>query len=513
MPILNLQSITTLLGMELPDSVPWKKGDGVQSAFRVNAFEKCFSMVQLSAEDDGDPNREVHFNMIEIQQGEIPTLKLFNSINGVSGLQSLPHEQRRLMNIVSSIFPFRVNNYVVENLINWDRIPDDPIFRLLFPQPEMLAPKHLAELLELIDRKVNDATLSLAASRIRRAYNPHPDGQFELNVPMVNQRPFVGMQHKYAQTLLFFPSHSQTCHSYCGYCFRWAQFIHNPDLHFASTEATALKQYVVEHPDINSILITGGDPLIMRADVLARYLDPLLSPPFEGLEIRIGTKSIAFWPHRFLTDHDAEDLLRLFERVVRSGHHLAIMFHNSHPREISTSAAQLAIKRIRETGAIIRSQAPVVRYVNDDPGIWAAMWKQQVQLGIVPYYMFITRDTGPQSYYQVPLVRAHQIYREAQLQVSGLARTARGPSMSTEPGKITIDGILEISGERFFALRFLQGRNQDWTGRPFLARFDDQANWLSDLHPPGPGTNTEFFFEQEMRVFKQERHERLQEFI
>lgn len=54
------------------------------------------------------------------------------------------------------------------------------------------------------------------------------------------------------------------------------------------------------------------------------------------------------------------------------------------------------------------------------------MWKRQVQLGIIPYYMFVERDTGAKRYFEVPLARAFQIYRDAIRQVSGLARTVRG---------------------------------------------------------------------------------------
>jgi len=106
-----------------------------------------------------------------------------------------------------------------------------------------------------------------------------------------------------------------------------------------------------------------------------------------------------------------------------------------------------------------------------------------VQLGVIPYYMFVERDTGARHHFEVPLARAFEIYRDAIRRVTGLARTARGPSMSTAPGKIEIDGIEEVAGERVFVLRFLQARNVDWVGRPFFAQFDPSATWLNDLRP------------------------------
>lgn len=68
----------------------------------------------------------------------------------------------------------------------------------------------------------------------------------------------------------------------------------------------------------------------------------------------------------------------------------------------------------------------------------------------------------------MPLARAWKVYREAMQQVSGLGRTARGPSMSAGPGKVEIQGIAEIKGEKVFVLRFIQARNSDWVQQPFL---------------------------------------------
>jgi hypothetical protein len=81
-------------------------------------------------------------------------------------------------------------------------------------------------------------------------------------------------------------------------------------------------------------------------------------------------------------------------------------------------------------------------------------------------------------------------------QVSGLGRTSRGPSMSAGPGKVEVQGVAEIGGEKVFVLRFIQGRNPDWVQRPFLARYDEQATWLDHLEPWG---EKEFFFAPEYR--------------
>src|SRR6202008_726343 len=158
-----------------------------------------------------------------------------------------------------------------------------------------------------------------------------------------------------------------------------------------------------------------------------------------------------------VTDPDADTTLRLFHDVVKSGRALALMAHYSHPRELEPAVAAEAIRRVRDTGAVIRTQAPLIRSVNDCAATWRSMWRAQVRAGMVPYYMFVERDTGPQDYFAVPLARGYEI-RAAYQGVSGLARTVRGPSMSATPGKVCVDGVTEVAGVRAFVLHMIQAR-------------------------------------------------------
>jgi len=419
-------------------------------------------------------------------------------LESIAQLKGLPRSERLAMRAVASVLPFRVSSYVVDELIDWSAVPDDPMFRLTFPHRDMLEPADFDRMYALVRRDASADEISAAAKEIQRRLNPHPAGQVSLNVPELDGQPVRGVQHKYRETVLFFPRQGQTCHSYCTYCFRWPQFVGLDDMKFASDEAAQLVAYLRAHPEVTSVLFTGGDPLVMKSAVLRRYVEPLLAADLPHLaSIRIGTKAPAYWPHRFVTDPDSDDLLGLFEQVVDSGRTLAIMGHYSHPRELETRAAQEAVRRIRATGAVVRCQAPLVRHVNDDALTWAELWRLEVQLGAVPYYMFVERDTGPRRYFEVPLARAHRIYTDAISRVSGLARTVRGPSMSATPGKVVIDGVATIGRERVFVMQFLQARDPAWVGRPFFAKWDPHATWLDQLEPAFG--EREHFFEPEMR--------------
>jgi KamA family protein len=398
------------------------------------------------------------------------------------------------MKAVSAVLPFRTNPYVVEELIRWQDVPQDPIFQLTFSQEGMLDPWDLARMRDLIRSGAPEGQVTAAAREIQLSLNPHPAGQLELNVPEHRGRKLAGLQHKYRETVLFFPSQGQTCHAYCTYCFRWAQFVGMPELKFAERQVGDLTSYLKAHPEVSDVLFTGGDPLVMSAAKLRFLIEPLLSRDLEHLvTIRLGTKATAYWPYRFVTDPDADDLLRLFEDVRRRGRHLALMSHYSHPRELETAVAQAALRRIRETGAVVRCQAPVIRLVNDDARTWADLWRLQIRLGAVPYYMFVERDTGPKRYFELSLARACEIFRDAYRAVSGLARTVRGPTMSATPGKVAVLGEAVAKGERVFVLEFLQARDPRWVGRPFFARYDPFATWLDELVPAFG--HRRFFFE------------------
>ncbi len=436
------------------------------------------------------------------REGSGPQYRAFgrSHLDRLEQLSGLSVEQKVALKAVSAVFPFKVNSYVLDRLIDWTDIPNDPIFQLTFPQAGMLEPADFGLLSDLVIRKEDERLLRMAR-KVQLYMNPHPAGQMDLNIPMIDGEYLPGAQHKYRETLLFFPSQGQTCHAYCTYCFRWAQFVGLDEFRFSSRETDTLFRYVEAHPELTDLLLTGGDPLIMSSRILRRYIEPLLGPSTEHLTtIRIGTKALGYWPHRFLTDPDADDLLRLFEAVRSSGRQIALMAHFSHPRELETPECREAMRRIQDAGAVIRCQAPLIRHVNDSASVWSSMWKEQVKLGAVPYYLFIERNTGPKHYFEVPLARALKIFSQAYAEVGGLARTVRGPSMSAAPGKVLIDGVTEVAGERVFVLKMIQGRDPQWVNQVFFAKFDPQAVWLDDLEPAFG--EDQFFFERRMRAMR-----------
>ncbi len=426
-------------------------------------------------------------------------LKLYNARNlsEIPQFKNLSEELKSGIDIVSHVLPFRTNNYVVEELIDWSNIPDDPIFQLTFPQKDMLMPLFFELMENTLNNNPSPENIRNTADHIRHCLNPHPAGQLTANVPVFNEKLIKGVQHKYKETVLIFPSAGQTCHAYCTFCFRWAQFVGIDDLKFATDESQIFLDYIREHKEVTDVLVTGGDPMVMSAAKLEKYIRPLLGPDFSHIRnIRIGTKSIAYWPYKYITDKDSDSIIRLFDDIISSGKHLAIMAHFNHWMELSTPAAEKAISRIRNTGAIIRAQAPLIRHINDKPEVWSRMWQDEVSLGIVPYYMFIERNTGAENYFALPLANALNIFIDSYKRVSGLSRGVRGPVMSANPGKIRIEGTAEIKGEKVFVLNLLQARNPEWVRKPFFAKYDETSTWFDQLDPAFG--EEKFFFQDEL---------------
>lgn len=413
---------------------------------------------------------------------------------------------------VSHIITFKTTDHMVNNLIDWNKVPDDPMFQLSFPQPDML-PKTVVDSIKELSKKHDPSTNEFKKGifEIGKLMNPHCAAQHANKPKLVQEdgsiKKIDGLQHKYRETCLYFYKPAQHCFSNCTYCFRWPQLIGFEP--FQNENPKELFDYLSMKKMLTDVLFTGGDPGTLNV----KHWEKLLLPMIEGeykdklqhiVNLRIGTRALTFWPERFVSDPDSTELLKLFEKVnTQSNKQIQIMSHLSHFQELEPEITHQAIRNLRDAGCNIRSQSPIIKHINDDANIWSTKWTKEVSLGIIPYYMFVERDTGPKAYFEIPLVRALDMFNEAHANVSGLARTVRGPSMSCTPGKVRVTGVSEIGGEKVFTLQFLQGRNADWCKRLFYAKYDPQASWMDDLKPAFG--EEKFFFEDELQEFLEEK--------
>src|SRR5690625_352175 len=110
-------------------------------------------------------------------------------LDRIKPLQKLDAEQRFAMQVVSRVLPFRVNQYVIDELIDWDRVPEDPIFQLTFPQQGMLAPEDFTAMADALRSDAEPAAITRLARQIRARLTPHPAGQQRLHGPALHRQP------------------------------------------------------------------------------------------------------------------------------------------------------------------------------------------------------------------------------------------------------------------------------------------------------------------------------------
>ncbi len=396
-----------------------------------------------------------------------------------SPFKHLAPELLRSLQVMAEILPFKANRYVVDELIDWEKVPDDPIFQLTFPNRAMVPEETYACMDDVLRSDPDAETLKMVGIILRNGLIPRQPETGESPLPAHDGKEIPGLYRQFRETLLVFPRRAQTCFANCTYCIRWMKQTKEAPASYCTDERSALP-YLRDHPEISDVLLTGGDPLVMRAQVLRKYIAPLLD--LEGVRtIRISTRAIAWWPYRFSGDKDADELLRLFEEIVEAGRHLCIIGHISHPRELQTRAAVRAVSRIRSTGAVIRCQGPLLGHVNDDVDTLAELWRREVSLGMVPYYLFLDSDAGPRDYFKVPLSRAVDLFQAAQRRSSGLARTVRGPVAYNVTDKVLINDVVDLNGEKRFVLQYIQSNQPDKAGRVFFARFDERATRYDQL--------------------------------
>jgi lysine 2,3-aminomutase len=276
-----------------------------------------------------------------------------------------------------------------------------------------------------------------------------------------------GLQHKYRQTGLLLVT--DRCASYCRYCFR--KRIVGNDSDEIAPDFERVAGYIREHPEMNNVLLSGGDPFVLSTHKLHKIMDHLLPCP-NLTSIRFGTKTIAFYPPRFADP----ELPGLFQRIMKAGKAPFIVAHFDHIGEISEEAER-NIRKLREVGVQFLNQTVLLRQVNADPDTLAATFQKCHSIGNRPYYLFQGRPVRAASHFQVPLREGVEIVRGVNQRLSGIQKTFKY-IMSHYTGKIEILGFGE---DNRLYMRYHQNKDPQKVGTIFSRRYVEGACWLDDL--------------------------------
>ncbi len=362
----------------------------------------------------------------------MPSIKDENNMKYLTKIEQLEHlspAEKAELKQVTDEFAFRSNDYYL-SLIDWDD-PDDPIRRLIIP--------NLQELDEWGRLDPSD----------EKTYCVMP-----------------GLEHKYPSTVLLLVSN--VCDGICRYCFRKRVFI-NPQNEYLRDLPAAI-QYIKQHHEITNVLLTGGDPLVLKPSKLENIIRELRN--IEHVQIiRIGTKIPAFNPSRIVGDPALPEIIKKYSTEQKR---IYIMTHFIHPREL-TDIAVKAVGLLQKAGALIANQMPLIRGVNDKPEVMAELLAKLSFIGAVPYYIFQCRPALGNKAYTVPIEQGYEIVEQAKAFVSGLAKRVRFV-MSHSTGKIEIVGRTED----FVYFKYHRAAEDADSGRFLIFESNPDAYWLDD---------------------------------
>lgn len=344
-------------------------------------------------------------------------------------IPQLTESEKQKLQKVNDKFVFRTNDYY-QALINWDD-PNDPIKRIIMPDVQ-----------ELNEWGELDASNEEKYTKVR------------------------GLEHKYTSTALLLVN--EVCAAYCRFCFRKRLFMNENDE--VTKDISEGLKYIRNHKEINNVLLTGGDPLVLSTSKLEPIIKQLREIDHVQI-IRIGSKVPAFNPFRILDD---PSLLEMFKAYSTNEKKIYVMAHFNHPRELTSEAIE-GLNLLMKSGISLVNQTPLVQGVNDDPEVLADLFSKLSYIGVPPYYVFLCRPTLGNETYSVPIERGYEIFERSRTLCSGLAKRAR-LVMSHETGKVEVVGMTE--DQIFF--KYARSAEKDNNAR-FLAFYrNPSARWFDD---------------------------------
>ena len=277
-----------------------------------------------------------------------------------------------------------------------------------------------------------------------------------------------GLQHKYPQTALILSTNR--CAMYCRHCFR-KRLVGLPNAELLERFDTAAR-YVRQHPVINNVLITGGDPFVLPTGMIGQFLE-MLAPIDHLAFIRFGTRMPVSLPQRIIED---DSLLRLLGEHSRPERRIYIVTQFNHPNEITPEAIE-AVTVLLDAGVLVNNQTVLLNGVNDHPRTLGRLQNELVRIGVAPYYVFQCRPVKRVvHHFQIPFSRGYRVVEESKRLLNGHSKRFKY-MMSHRSGKIE---IVAIQGERIF-FKYHQAKHPADLGRLFSRRLSPGAGWLDDL--------------------------------
>jgi len=218
------------------------------------------------------------------------------------------------------------------------------------------------------------------------------------------------------------------CAVHCRYCFR---------RHFPYAENSVLRHWRValatlgELPDINELILSGGDPLSLSDARIRQLLEEAHKLP-QLQRLRIHTRLPVVLPGRVTTE--------LAGLLSESRLQTVVVIHANHPREITPSLRR-AMRKLASGGTILMNQSVLLKSVNDDADTLAELSEALFGAGVMPYYLHLLDPVEGAAHFEVPLVRAERLLEALRSRLPGYLVPRVVRELPGEPHKTPISHL------------------------------------------------------------------------
>ncbi|MGJ4733572.1 KamA family radical SAM protein [Leptospira levettii] len=252
----------------------------------------------------------------------------------------------------------------------------------------------------------------------------------ESSDPLDEERlsPVRGLTHMYPNRVLLFSNHS--CSVYCRHCMRGRK-VSSSGERMEKTDLETAFDYIRNHPEVEDVVVSGGDPLNLADARLEWILQELNQIPHVRI-CRLGTRNPVTLPFR-ITDN----LCKIIERY--NDDNLSIFCHTqfNHPKEC-TKEAKDAILRLLKVGVSVGNQAVLLKGINDDEEIMLTLHKRLLEMRVRAYYLYDPELIPGSRGFRTPLARGIEIVEYMRGKIGGMGIPHFVNDLPGGGGKITI---------------------------------------------------------------------------
>lgn len=202
-------------------------------------------------------------------------------------------------------------------------------------------------------------------------------------------QPVPGLVHTYPDKVLVLVT--PRCAVYCRYCTR-SRYTGGRTTCSACDDWPAVMDYLRTHHEIRDVLISGGDPLMLRDEALDRLLRDVRSIPHIEF-LRIGTRVPVVWPERVTPE---------LITILRGAHPLWMTLHFAHPDELSP-AVRAACTRLADAGIPLGNQTVLLKGVNDQVDTIRRLMLELLRIRVRPYYLHQCDAVQGTAHFRTPV--------------------------------------------------------------------------------------------------------------